>query len=155
MPAFRRYTWVGPANPNEAQLKDPSNWQFQFEQSSTNSPEEIDPDLKPNKLQRVLVAFERQLSAGWALKLRGIYSFTSDHTEDVGLYAPESPSGFKFLFTNFDLKRRDYRALEVELNGRIGGTFFLDASYTWSRAKGGTSRELGRGESGAPLGNPI
>jgi len=133
---LRQYAWVGPANPTDAQLKDPANWQFQFEQSNTGTPEEIDPALKPDKLERVLLGLERQLSAGWALKVRGVYSRSSNLVGDVSLYAPETPSEMKFFFTNFNLKRRDYRALEVELNGRIGGTFFLDASYTWSRARG-------------------
>jgi hypothetical protein len=136
VPTLRVYTWVGPANPTDAQLKDPANWQFQWEQSSTATPEHVDPALKPNKLERVLVALERQLSAGWALKLRGVYSHASDLMEDVALYAPETPSGLKEVFTNFNLKRRDYRALEVELNGRVADTFTLDASYVWSRARG-------------------
>jgi len=34
------------------------------------------------------------------------------------------------------LKRRDYKALELEVNGRIAGKFMLNASYTWSQAKG-------------------
>jgi hypothetical protein len=136
VPAWRQYTWVGPANPTDAQLKDPANWQFQFEQSSTNTPEEIDLQLKPDKLERVLVGLERQLAANWALRVRGVYSRARDLIEDIGVYAPETPSGFQFLFTNFELKRRDYRALELELNGRVAGKFTLNASYTWSQAKG-------------------
>ena len=38
--------------------------------------------------------------------------------------------------TNFELKRRNYRALEVEVNGKISGRFMLNASYTWAQAKG-------------------
>jgi hypothetical protein len=134
--SFRFYSWVGPADPTDAQLKDPANWEFQFEQSNTGSPEEIDPRLTPDQLDRVLLGFDRQLSNNWAVKLRAIYSRAKDLIEDVGMYDPGAPSQLKFVFTNFNLKRRDYRALEVELNGRVGGTFFLDASYTWSRAKG-------------------
>jgi hypothetical protein len=57
-------------------------------------------------------------------------------TEDIGLYDPSLPSELSYLFTNFELKKRDYRALEVELNGKIPGRLMLSASYTWSQAKG-------------------
>ena len=40
------------------------------------------------------------------------------------------------MFTNFELKRRDYKAIEVELNGRIADRVVVNASYTWSQAKG-------------------
>jgi hypothetical protein len=136
MNASRTYLWTGPENPTSAQLKDPANWQFVFEQSPTGSPEGIDPSLKPDRVERILVGLERRISTGWALKLRGVYSHSSGLIEDVGLYAPGTPSEYKFLLTNFNLKRRDYRAVELELNGRVGGKLFLDASYTWSRARG-------------------
>jgi hypothetical protein len=54
--------------------------------------------------------------------------------EDLALYDPETL--VKFVFANFELKRRDYRALEVELNGRVAGEFMLNVAYTWSQAKG-------------------
>lgn len=38
--------------------------------------------------------------------------------------------------------RRDYKAFEVELNGKIADTLRLNASYTWSQAKGTTSGNL-------------
>ncbi len=134
--SLRTYAWAGPADPTDAQLKNPANWQFQFEQSSANSPEEIDPQLRPDKLERVVVGLERQFAPNWALRVRGVYSRAKDLTEDIGVYAPETLSGFKFVFMNFNLKRRDYRALELELNGRVADTFMLNASYTWSQAKG-------------------
>lgn len=137
--SFRQYSWAGPANPTQAQLVDPANWQFLFEQSAATLSEPVDPGMKPPRLQRVLVSLERQLSAAWALKLRGVYSQTRNLLDDMAVYDPESPYGFKYVYGNFDLKRRDYRAFEVELNGRVGSRLFLDASYTWSRAKGTAS----------------
>jgi hypothetical protein len=134
--SFRQYAWAGPANPTDAQLKDPANWQFRFEQSNANSPEEIDSHLRPDKLERVLVGLEQQLGANWALRFRGIYSRSRDLIEDIGVYAPETSSGFKFVYTNFELKRRDYRGIELELNGRVAEKFTLNVSYTWSQAKG-------------------
>lgn len=133
---FRSYGWVGPANPTDAQLEDPANWEFWYGQSSLYTPQDIDPDLEPDRVRRALLAVERQLGRAWAVKLRGVWSHADDLIEDVAVYDPEADDGFSFLVTNFDLKRRDYRALELELNGRMGGTLSLDASYTWSRARG-------------------
>lgn len=137
--SFRQYSWAGPNNPTDAQLKDPANWQFAWEQSATASPTEVDPGMKPDSLDRVVVALERQLSPEWALKLRGVYSRTRNLIDDVAVYSPDSPDQFKYVYTNFDLKRRDYRALEFELNGRVGTKLFLDASYVWSHSRGTSS----------------
>jgi hypothetical protein len=133
---FRQYSWTGPANPSEVQLADPSNWEFVWEQSAAALPLTIDPDLKPNKMSKLLMEYDRQIGTNWSLKCRGIYSYSKGLLEDVALYAPETPGGERFVFTNFELKRRDYRAIEAELNGRIAGRFSLNASYTWSQAKG-------------------
>jgi hypothetical protein len=136
---LRQYTWVGPADPAQAQLQDPANWQYVYEQSAEATPTGVDPGIKPHSLQRALLGLEQRLSAGWALKLRGVYSRTMNLIDAPAFYNPGSQYHFEYVFTNFDLKRRDYRALEAELNGRVGSRFFLDASYTWSRAKGTSS----------------
>jgi hypothetical protein len=130
----RSYTWIGGANPTEIQLRDPSNWEFLAEQSAEAMPIEADPNLKPNRTTKLLLEFDRQLGRLWALKIRGVYSYSKNLTDDVALYDPDTL--VKFIFTNFELKRRDYRAFEVELNGRIAGKFMLNAAYTWSQAKG-------------------
>jgi len=138
IPGYRQYYWVGAENPTESQLKDPGNWAFLYEQSGAATPEEVDPKLKPNKTNKFLLEFDRQLAMNWVLKFRGIYSYSHKLIEDIGVYAPESASEVKYLLTNFELKNRDYRALEVELNGKIPGRLILNASYTWSHAKGTT-----------------
>jgi hypothetical protein len=120
-------------------LKDPANWAFYWEQSGAASPIEVDPQLKPNKTSKFLLEFDRQLAANWALKMRGIYSYVNNLLEDIGIYDPALPSFVKYIFTNFEFKKRNYRAFEVELNGRVSGKFMLNASYTWSQAKGSTS----------------
>ena len=133
---FRNYNWVGPENPTESQLRDSTNWAFFYEQSASTMPEGADPKLKPNKMNKFLLEFDRQLGKNWALKFRGIYSYSHNLIEDIGLYDPGTPSEYKYLLVNFELKKRNYRALEVELNGRIPGRLMLNASYTWSQAKG-------------------
>jgi hypothetical protein len=132
----RAYTWAGGENPTDSQLKDPANWVFYWEQSAAATPEEVDPNLKPNKMNKFLLEYDRQLGVNWAIKLRGIYSYSHNLIEDIGLYDPETPAEYKYLLVNFESKTRDYRALEVELNGRIPGRLMLNASYTWSQAKG-------------------
>jgi len=133
--SYRVYGWVGSENPTDAQLKDPANWALSYEQSAAATPERVDPDLKPNKTTRFLLEFDRQLGGNWAFKIRGVYSYAKNLTEDIGLYDAATQWGTWF-YTNFELKRRDYRALEVEITGRISGKFMLNASYTWSQAKG-------------------
>jgi hypothetical protein len=132
---FRWHDWVGGENPTDPQLKDPSNWAFMLEQSAEALPMEVDPHLKPNKMTKFLLEFDRQLGAAWAIKLRGIYSYSKNLSESVAYYDTES-QWFKNIYTNFELKKRDYKAVEIELTGRISGRFRLDASYTLSQAKG-------------------
>ncbi len=148
---FRSYSWTGPENPTESQLKDSANWAFVLEQSGSASPEEVDPNLHPDRVNKFLLEFDRELWTNWVLKVRGIYSYSHNLMEDIGLYDPGTPSELKYLFTNFELKKRDYRALEVELNGKIPGRLMLNASYTWSHAKGtnpGNSFESGTWDTG-------
>jgi hypothetical protein len=132
----RSYFWIGGENPTDAQLKDPTNWAFSYEQSPAGMPMEVDPQIKPNKANKFLLEFDRQLGRNWTLKIRGIYSYSKNLTEDIAVYDPESPGLMKFVYANFDLKRRNYKAIEIELNGRIANKFMLNASYTWSQAKG-------------------
>jgi len=131
---WRRYDWIGGTDPTDAQLKDPANWSFVLEQSSATTPYGVDPDLKPNRTTKFLLEFDRRLGPSWALKLRGVYSYARDLTELIGVYDPVSVWAWKFA--NFKFKKRDYKAVEVELNGRIADKIMLDASYTWSQAKG-------------------
>ena len=132
----RGYNWIGGENPTDLQLRDPANWQFVFETSAAVTPETVDPQIKPSGTNKFLLEFDRQLGRNWALKIRGVYSYSKNLTEDITIYDPESPGLMKYVFTNFDLKRRDYRAIEIELNGRVANQFLLNASYTWSQAKG-------------------
>ncbi len=131
---YRRYNWIGGASPTDAQLQDPANWAFAFEQSAATTPYDVDPEVKPNRTTKFLLEFDRRLGPNWALKLRGIYSYARNITELVGIYDPVSV--WAWVFKNFTFKKRDYRAIELELNGRITDELTLNASYTWSEAKG-------------------
>ncbi|MGB8957754.1 MAG: TonB-dependent receptor, partial [Candidatus Aminicenantales bacterium] len=133
---FRLYEWLGPQDPTDSQLINPANWGFIFEWSSVAAPEQVDPGLRPNKADKYLLEFDRQLGQNWALKIRGVYSRSNNLLDDIGVYDPEISGSVRYVFTNVAIKRRDYKALEFELNGRIAGRFMLNASYTWSQAKG-------------------
>jgi len=145
--AFRRYQWQGPNNPTDAQLKDAANWLFVHEQSSASNPMYFSSDLKPSKTYKYLVEFDRRLGPDWALKIRGIYQKTKGLLDDTAVWHDAAwwlnydgsiePYGWWYWeLVNYEDKRRDYKGIEVELNGRIADKFMLNASYTWSEAKG-------------------
>jgi hypothetical protein len=134
--SFRTYDWIGGVDPTESQLRDPQNWEFMYEQSAEAGAMEVDSNLKPNAMTKYYLEFDRQLGSNWALKIRGIYSFSKNMTDVVAIYDPESDTKLRWLYTNFELKRRNYRALEAEIQGKISDRWMLHASYTWSHAKG-------------------
>jgi hypothetical protein len=157
---FRQYQWVGGKNPSDGQLKNPENWEFSWEQSAETVQVQVDPGIKPNSTNKFLLEFDRRLGMYWVIKLRGVYSYARNLIEDIGVYDPTML--FDFLSTNFELKKRDYKAIEVELNGKITDKFRLYASYTWSHAKGTVpgQREFGTwnliafgGSDGGPFGD--
>ncbi len=144
---FRDYDWAGPANPTDAQLKDGANWTFVHEQSPDQNPMSFDPDLKPSKTYKYLLEFDRRLGPNWALKIRGIYQTSKDLIEDTAVWKDTAwwlafdgavePDGWWFWeLVNYEPKRRNYKALEVEVNGRVADRFMIDFSYSWSQAKG-------------------
>jgi len=133
----RFYRWIGPTPiQDEEQLKDPSNWNFYYQQGPTGQPAMIvEEGTTPDKMTRAVVEFDRRLGPNWALKLRGVYSNHHDMLEDLGSF---SYTAEYWLLANWDQKRRNYKGLEVELNGRFSDRFFLNSSYVWSQAKGST-----------------
>ncbi len=130
--SFRTYDWQGPADPSEAELHDPANWKFETEQKS--QPFSVAPNLKPNFLNRWLIEFDRRLGPGWAIKARYVRTDATHLLEVLLVYDPVT--SYNFLFDNYEDKRRNYRGLEVELDGKIGQRFFLNASYAFSSSKG-------------------
>ena len=140
--SFRTYDWTGPANPSETQLHDPANWAFQAEQKS--QPFSVADGLKPNFLNRWLVEFDRRLGPDWAVKARYIQSDATDLLEVLLLF--DQATNYQFLFDNFEFKRRNYRGVEVEVNGRVGRRLLVNASYAFSSSKG---TNPGQSEAGA------
>jgi len=129
---FRTYRWRGIVNPDSDELHNPQNWIFENEQKS--QPFEIASGIKPNFLNRTLVEFDKRIGKNWAVTARYVRSKANDLLEVLAVFDPDKQ--YKFLFDNFEHKRRDYSGLEFELNGRVGSRFFLNASYSHSSAKG-------------------
>ncbi len=130
---FRRYSWIGPANPDEVQLHDPTNWEFINEERRGQY--KIASHIKPNFVTRYLVEFDRLITPNWALKVRFVHSRAKDLLELLGVFSLEAPY-YTFIFDNFELKRRDYTGFEVEINGKIKDKLLLNASYSHASAKG-------------------
>ncbi len=130
--SFRTYRWQGPENPTTAEIHDPVNWVFQAEQTTQNF--DVAEGIKPNFLNRFLVEFDRRLGRDWAVKARYVQTSAKDLLEVLLVFDPQT--NYKFLFDNFEHKRRDYRGLEVELNGRLGPAVFFNASYAYALARG-------------------
>jgi len=129
---FRTYRWQGQANPSEDAIHDTSNWRFENEQKL--QPFEVAEGLSPNFLTRYLIGFDRKLGLNWYISARYVRSHAKDLLEVLAVFDPVT--GYKFLYDNFELKRRDYKGIEFELTGKIGSRFFLNASYCFSSAKG-------------------
>jgi len=130
--SFRTYRWQGGINPDTAELHDPSNWIFENEQK--NQPFEIASDIKPDFLTRYLIEYDRRIGNNWAFSARYVHSRADDLMEVLAVFDPISQ--YKFLYDNFEHKRRNYSGVEFELNGKIGRSFFVNASYSHSSAKG-------------------
>jgi hypothetical protein len=129
---FRTFRWQGGPNPDEAALRDTANWRFESEQK--NQPFEVAPGIKPNFLTRYLVEFDRRLGPRWAAKARFVRSDAEKLLEILAIFDPQTL--YKFLYDNFELKRRHYWGLEFEVNGAIGNDLFFNASYSYASAKG-------------------
>jgi hypothetical protein len=129
---FRTYRWQGSENPNSSELHNPLNWIFENEQKA--QPFEIASDIKPDFVNRYLIEYDRRIARNWAFTARYISSKADDLLEVLAVFDPEQQ--YKFLFDNFEHKRRDYSGLEFELNGKVGPKLFLNASYSHSSAKG-------------------
>jgi hypothetical protein len=130
--SFRNYGWIGPDNPSDNERHNPANWEFKVEQKLQAF--EIANGLKPNFLTRYLIQFDRRIGTDWALSARYIRTSADDLLEVLAVLDPATL--YKFLYDNFEHKRRKYWGIEIELNGRIGTRFFLNASYSHASAKG-------------------
>lgn len=129
---FRTYRWSGSFAPDTAAIHNPANWSLENEQKS--QPFVIADGLKPDFLTRYLIEYDRRLNRNWAFFIRYVQTKAADLLEVLAVFDPATQ--YKFLFDNFKYKRRNYHGLEMELIGKIGTTFNMRASYSYSSAKG-------------------
>jgi hypothetical protein len=131
---YRDYIWKGPDNPSQSEVHNPSNWEKSWEQPAQRF--EVSDGLSPNFQSRILVEFDRKIARDWAVKARYVHSNAEKLLEALMVFDPTSAQGYKLVYDNFELKRRNYSGFEAELIGKIGPSFFLNASYSRALAKG-------------------
>lgn len=129
---FRTYRWQGGLNPTEKEYHDPAFWKFETEQKTQAL--EVAENLSPNFLTRYLIEFDRKLAAHWAVKARFVHTRANNLLEILAVFDPRTL--YKFLFDNFEFKRRRYSGFEIEVNGKIGQAIYVNASYAYSSAMG-------------------
>jgi hypothetical protein len=129
---FRTHRWQGGPNPDEAALRDQANWRFETEQKIQAF--EVAEGIKPNFLTRYLVEFDRRLGPRWAAKARFVKADAEDLLEILAVF--DVKTIYKFLYDNFEYKRRNYWGLEFELDGAVGDDLLFNASYSYSSSKG-------------------
>ena len=108
------------------------HWAHEIEQKK--QPLEIASTIKPNFLTRFLLEFDRRIGPNWAVAARYIQTKSDDMLEILTIFNLNTQ--YKLLYDNFEHKRRKYSGIELELTGRIGPGFFLNASYCYSSAEG-------------------
>ncbi len=131
VPTYRLYRWAGPESPGEADVHNPDFWAFEIQQSQKF---DINPRLKPDFQTRWLVEFDRRIGPSWAVRARFVRTTADNLLELLMIFDPRTI--YRFLYDNFEYKRRDYTGLELEITGSIGRRLFLNASYAHALARG-------------------
>jgi hypothetical protein len=97
---------------------------------------QIGEGVKPDKMYKLNLEYDRRIGPNWAVKVRGVFSRRKDMLEDLGFF---NYDGFWYELRNWNLKKRNYLGFELEVNGRIADKFFINGSYVRSSAKGTTA----------------
>lgn len=129
----------------------------------------IDTDLKPYKQREFTGGIEHELSRNYVIKGRFTNKRLLETVEDAGaisatgseVYITGNPGrGLHAEFLRafgytepFAHARRDYNAVEVQLDRRFANNYYFNASYTYSRLRGNysglsNSDEAGRSDPG-------
>jgi len=139
---YRTYRWIGPESPSETDIHNPDLWAFEIEQKLQKF--EIADRVHPDFQTRWLVEFDRRIGKTWAAKARFVQAEAENLLEILAIF--DLNTIYSFLYDNFEYKRRDYAGIEFELNGSIGRSLFLNASYAHALARG---TNPGQSEAGA------
>lgn len=134
--AFRQYIWTGQTSTSvtEAELHNPANWGFVHEQSPDSNPMGFDPNLKPNEQKRWLLEYDWRINANHAMTVRYTKAFSSGLLDDA---VEIDDTGWDVWYlTNVQVKRRDFKSVDVIFKGSFGDWMDYYTSYTWTDSKG-------------------
>lgn len=160
--SYNRYRYGGPGNPytggdyTPGDENNPDYWgkwrdydedgtyefypgQYHSRQDPTHSPLIYDDDLKPYYKDEILIGYDRGLGNNYAAKIRYIWAATRDLIEDVAYNETD------WYIINFDKKRRDYQAVELEFAGRPMPGLQFNLAYVWTESEGTTPGQFERG----------
>lgn len=115
----------------------------------------VDTDLRPYQQREITFGAERELSKNYVLKGRFTNKKLIDTVEDAGAI---SASGSEIYITGnpgrglhrefleqfgydepYATARRDYNAVEVQLDRRLADNYYFNVNYTYSRLRGNYS----------------
>jgi len=139
---YRTYRWNGSASPAPDEIRDPARWIYETELKLQKF--DIGENIHPDFQTRWLIEFDRRLGKTWAAKARFVRAKADNLMEVLAVF--DIQTLYRFLYDNFEYKRRDYTGLEFEINGSLGRSLFLNASYAHALARG---TNPGQSESGA------
>jgi outer membrane receptor for ferrienterochelin and colicin len=123
-----------------------------FKQDPTHNPLIYSDHLKPYKKDEFLIGYERGIGNDYAAKARYIWGKTRDLIDDVNITTSVDDED-TFEIRNFDRKRRDYQAVELEFNGRPTKDFQFNLAYVWTDNKGTSPGQFELGGFGADWGS--
>jgi len=139
--SYRQYNWIGAGDRTvtDAELHNPDNWAFNFEQSPSASPFDTDPaGLKPNDNERFLLEYNWRVTPTLAFTSRYVQGESTGLLEDVQvLDNPGTPAvSPHFYLSNFDDKRRTFESIDLVFNGSVGKLLNYNLGVTLTDVKG-------------------
>jgi len=147
--------WYDPSDPGA----DEEGYYLYGTTGGETSPDIIDPGLRPEYSDEIILGYDREIFTNFAAGTRLIYKVTGDIIEDVGFWSDENGNihlatdvdmndqaaidewyeqvggDYKYYFTNPDDAYRDYYAIELHASGRTN-KFSCEVSYTHSQTMG-------------------
>lgn len=106
----------------------------------------VDPDLDRSFVDEWIVGVEHQIGRNVGLSLHYVNREWDDLWDDVFFvteFVDGQPVDFDSEFRNLDLARREYQAVQLQVQRRYADRWQLLGSYTWSETEGNLFRNDG------------